>query len=102
MKVQVYPDKKRIELIKVGADKLAFTGIGMLFLFLALPKFDWDGFTDLKPIWMAAIMIVSLVPPMLLLLWIEHKISNRKIWWTIGGLAWVGTFSLALSGYHLR
>ena len=101
MKVQVYPDKKRIELIKVGVDKMAFTGIGMLALFLALPKIDWDGFTGLKPIWMAAVMIGSLVPPMLLLLWIEQKISNRKIWWSFGGLAWVATFTLALSGYHI-
>jgi hypothetical protein len=95
------PDEKRIELIRRGVDKMAFTGVGMLCLFLALPTIDWDGFAAMEPVWMAAAMIVCLVPPMLLLLWIEQKICNRKIWWTIGGLAWVGTFTLALSGYHI-
>ncbi len=95
------PDAKRIELIKRGVDKMAFVGVGVLCLFLALPKIDWDRFGDLKPGWMIAVMVGCVAPPLLLLLWIEQKIRSRKIRWSVGGLAWIGTFALALSGYHL-
>lgn len=95
------PDAKRIELIKRGVDKMAFVGFAMLCFFLVLPKIDWDRFGDLEPGWMVAVMVGCLAPPLLLLLWIEQKVRSRKIRWSIGGLAWVGTFALALSGYHL-
>ncbi len=101
MKVQVLPDKKRIELIKQGVDKMAFTGLGMFLVFLALPKIDWDAFGDLSPFWMLIVMVASFAPLVLLLIWVSKKISSRKLWWSIGFTAWIGTFALALSGYHL-
>lgn len=101
MKVQVLPDKKRIELIKQGFDKMAFTGLGMFIVFLALPKIAWDAFGDLNPFGMLIVMVASLTPLVLLLIWIAEKISSRKLWWSIGFTAWIGTFALALAGYQL-
>jgi hypothetical protein len=95
------PDAKRIEAIKRGVDKMAFGGVGTFIVFLLLPKIDWDRFLDLSPFWMIAVMVASLAPLIFLLLWIEQKTRSRKIWWTVGSLAWVGLFALALSGYHL-
>lgn len=99
--IPLLPDAKRTELIKRGFDKMAFMGVVFLCVFLAFPKIDWDRFGDLQPGWMLAVMVGCLAPLLLLLLWIEEKIRSRKIRWTIGCLAWVGTFALALSGYLL-
>lgn len=101
MKVQVFPDKKRIELIKKGVDKMAFSGVGVFLCFLAIPKIDWDRFGDLSPTWMLIVMVACLAPLVLLLIWIWEKTGSRKLWWGMGFAAWVGTFALALSGYHL-
>ena len=101
MKVQVFPDTKRIELIKQGVDKMAFGGVGTFLGFLAIPKIDWDRFGDLSPTWMLVVMVGCLAPLVLLLLWIWQKTGSRKLRWSMGLAAWIGTIALALSGYHL-
>jgi hypothetical protein len=77
-------------------------GMALLCLFFAMPKIDWEWIAGLSPIWFIVLMIAALAPVVLLLLWLEKKIRNRKIWWGIRAVSWLGCFALALSGYYIR
>ena len=100
--MKAFPDAKQKERIKNDIDRLFFVGIGIFLGYLVLPKFGIEKLKELNAwqLWGGAVLIVG--TSALLLYWVELKINNRKVWWSLGLIAWIGTFSLALSGYHLQ
>ena len=100
--MQIYPDQARKEQIKLATDKFAFVGLGTCSFFLAIPIIDLGWFTSLNPFLFIGVAIIAIGPVAFALFWLERKINNRKIWWSIGTLAWISCFFLAVTGYYMK
>lgn len=100
--MKAFPDDRQKDRIKKDVDRLFFVGIGIFLGYLAFPHFELKRLSELNEwqLWLGIVLVLGTF--FMALYWIEEKINNRKVWWTLGIAAWLGTFTLALSGYHLQ